>query len=179
MSGGTFDHFQYKIDDAVDKIENIINKNHTTILENWNKISKEEQFELCEYERPWSLSDHPYFIDEIATKTADKELNIRHVGAWKPADGVLFKDLSDEERERWNTIRKGVIQKYVDEHNNSFIGYDFSDKVIDKFKEMVPIIKKAKIYLDRIDWLLAGDDGEDSFLKRTVEDLEKANLNEK
>lgn len=44
---------------------------------------------------------------------------------------------------------------------------------------MVPIIKKAKIYLDRIDWLLAGDDGEDSFLKRIVEDLEKANLNEK
>jgi hypothetical protein len=31
----------------------------------------------------------------------------------------------------------------------------------------------AEIYAQRIDWLLSGDDGEDSFRERLKEDLEK------
>ena len=38
-------------------------------------------------------------------------------------------------------------------------------------KEGIEILKKAQIYAHRIDWLLSGDDGEESFLKRLEEDL--------
>jgi hypothetical protein len=31
----------------------------------------------------------------------------------------------------------------------------------------------AQIYAQRIDWLISGDDGEDSFRERLKEDLEK------
>lgn len=49
--------------------------------------------------------------------------------------------------------------------------YKYPDEVIDKFKEAVVILNKASIYAHRIDYLLSGDDGEESFLKRLQEEL--------
>lgn len=51
--------------------------------------------------------------------------------------------------------------------------YNYSKEVIDEFKRGVELIKKAQVYTQRIDYLLSGDDGEDSFLKRLKEDLSK------
>jgi len=33
------------------------------------------------------------------------------------------------------------------------------------------VLKVASVYAQRIDWLLSGDDGEESFLKRLKEEL--------
>jgi len=35
------------------------------------------------------------------------------------------------------------------------------------------LLRKAEIYAQRIDWLVSGDDGNDTFLKRLEEDLNK------
>jgi hypothetical protein len=51
--------------------------------------------------------------------------------------------------------------------------YKYPDEVIEKFKEGLEILRKAEIYAQRIDWLISGDDGEESFLKRLKEDLGK------
>lgn len=53
--------------------------------------------------------------------------------------------------------------------------YQYPDEVIKKMKEGIEILKKAQIYAHRIDWLLSGDDGEESFLKRLEEDLNGLN----
>ena len=53
--------------------------------------------------------------------------------------------------------------------------YKYPDEVIEKFKEAVVILRKAAIYAHRIDYLLSGDDGEESFLKRLQEELEQLN----
>lgn len=53
--------------------------------------------------------------------------------------------------------------------------YKYPDEVIEKFKEAVVILNKASIYAHRIDYLLSGDDGEESFLKRLQEELEQLN----
>jgi hypothetical protein len=47
--------------------------------------------------------------------------------------------------------------------------------VIAKFKDAVNILNIAEVYAQRIDWLLSGDDSEESFLKRLDEDLNKLN----
>jgi hypothetical protein len=49
--------------------------------------------------------------------------------------------------------------------------YKYPDDVIEKMKEGIEILKKAEIYAQRIDWLLSGDDEEESFLNRLEEDL--------
>ena len=47
------------------------------------------------------------------------------------------------------------------------------EEVIEKFKEAVIILRKAAIYTQRIDWLLSGDDEEETFLKRLKKDLKE------
>lgn len=49
----------------------------------------------------------------------------------------------------------------------------YSDEVMEEFKKGLLILKKAAIYTQRIDWLLSGDDGEESFLERLNEELSK------
>jgi hypothetical protein len=49
--------------------------------------------------------------------------------------------------------------------------YKYPDEVIEKFKEGMEALRVAAVYAQRIDWLISGDDGEESFLKRLKEEL--------
>ena len=51
--------------------------------------------------------------------------------------------------------------------------YQYPDEVIEKMKEAVKSLKIAQEYAQRVDWLLSGDDGEESFLSRLDENLKK------
>ncbi len=51
--------------------------------------------------------------------------------------------------------------------------YKYPDEVIEEFKKAVDIIAKAQVYMHRIDWLLSCDDGDESFIERLKEDLDK------
>ena len=62
-----------------------------------------------------------------------------------------------EERER-------VIQLNAEEPN-------YSSETVAEFRKGLDFLRKAHIYAQRIDWLLSGDDGEDSFHRRLGEDL--------
>jgi hypothetical protein len=50
--------------------------------------------------------------------------------------------------------------------------YAFPDEIMAEFKKGYEILRKAEIYAQRMDWYLAGDDGEDSFLERLKEELD-------
>ena len=50
---------------------------------------------------------------------------------------------------------------------------DYTDETFLKFEEGLELIRKASIYTQRIDWLISGDDGEESFHERLKEDLQK------
>ena len=49
--------------------------------------------------------------------------------------------------------------------------YDFSDETLAKFIEARDILKRGAFMAQRIDWLLSGDDGEESFHRRWNEEL--------
>jgi hypothetical protein len=51
--------------------------------------------------------------------------------------------------------------------------YKYPDEIIEKFKEGLIILRQAAVYAQRIDWLLSGDDGNESFLERLQNDLSK------
>jgi hypothetical protein len=51
--------------------------------------------------------------------------------------------------------------------------YQYPDEVIERMKEAVKALKIAQEYAQRVDWLLSGDDGEESFLRRLNENLKK------
>ena len=48
---------------------------------------------------------------------------------------------------------------------------DYSDNTKQRFKEAIGLLRRAYIYVHRIDWFMSGDDGEESFLKRLNDEL--------
>jgi hypothetical protein len=60
------------------------------------------------------------------------------------------------------------------EENKRFFdegGYRYPPETIEAFKQAINAIKKADIYIHRIDWLLSGDDGEENFHRKLKEEL--------
>ena len=49
--------------------------------------------------------------------------------------------------------------------------YEYPAEVIEEFKKAVEALRIAEVYAQRVDWLLSGDDGEESFLRRLKDDL--------
>lgn len=86
------------------------------------------------------------------------------------------KEMSDKElEERYHWRELDWYEKYPEDRLYS----DYSKEVIDEFIKGLEIIKKAQIYIQRIDWLLSGDDGEGNFLTKLKDDLDKIKLYEK
>jgi hypothetical protein len=52
-------------------------------------------------------------------------------------------------------------------------GREYSAEVINEFKIGLEKLKEAYVYAQRIDWLLSGDDGPETFIERLKEDLDK------
>ena len=69
-----------------------------------------------------------------------------------------------------NEIAEGV-GKLISENGEYW--YDFSDETISEFKQALQVLNQAYVYAQRIDWLVSGDDGEESFHERLAEELDK------
>lgn len=72
------------------------------------------------------------------------------------------------------------IEQIIRDNNsselNEFVspkGVHFTRETIEEFKIGLELLRKAEIYAHRIDWLVSGDDGEDTFHDRLQEDLKK------
>ena len=62
---------------------------------------------------------------------------------------------------------------WYDKYPEDRYHYRYPDEVIDEFKKAIDIMSRAQVYMHRIDWLLCGDDGEESFINRLKEELDK------
>ena len=74
-------------------------------------------------------------------------------------------ELRDESWSRDNSW----YEKYPEDLNH----YKYPDDVIAEFKKGLDMLRKAQVYAQRIDYLISGDDGEESFRERLKEDLDK------
>ena len=79
-------------------------------------------------------------------------------------------DINDYIKSRWlEDKEKEYIRKNKHTKPNPF---DYNKETIKELKKGLAILRKAYIYAQRIDWLLSGDDGEESFHKRLKEELD-------
>jgi len=79
-----------------------------------------------------------------------KQYNLDYI-----ADSVEQLIIDNEKPDEWNDA------------NN------FSKETLAEFQTGIDLIKKAAIYAQRIDWLVSGDDGEESFHSRLAEEINK------
>lgn len=52
------------------------------------------------------------------------------------------------------------------------VGRGYTEETIEEFVAAVRILREAYVYVQRVDWLLSGDDGEEEFHKRLEQDLD-------
>lgn len=69
--------------------------------------------------------------------------------------------------------------QYYKEHPEEAVHYAYPDATLRRMEEAVYILKKAAIYAKRVDWLLAGDDGEETFEERLSKELAELDANSK
>ena len=83
----------------------------------------------------------------------------------------------------YNQYRIGYIADEVEtliENNESdeddgwgsTVGRHYTPETIKEFKKALHALRTAAIYAQRIDWLVSGDDGEDSFHRRLKKELD-------
>jgi hypothetical protein len=69
--------------------------------------------------------------------------------------------------DRWEFWQR----QYYKDHPEEAFHYDYPESVLRRFEEAVYAVKRAHIYAQRVDWLLSGDDGENSFEERLKKEL--------
>ena len=62
---------------------------------------------------------------------------------------------------------------YYDHYPYNANVLELSNETIDAMKEAYRQIRIAEIYATRVDWMMSGDDSEESFRERIKEDLEE------
>lgn len=71
------------------------------------------------------------------------------------------------------------VEHLIDTNNicgpEQFQARNFSDATITQFRAAYFMLRVAEIYVDRIDYLVSGDDSEESFDKQLSKDIEKLN----
>jgi hypothetical protein len=77
--------------------------------------------------------------------------------------------ISDEIEQVIHEFERGDKSEWGD-----YPKWDFQNpQTIVEFRKAIELLKIAQIYAGRIDWLISGDDGEDSFHERLKFELEQ------
>jgi len=66
-----------------------------------------------------------------------------------------------------------MIESYIHKNKKEY-WMNYSEQTMREFQNAVIFLKTAAVYTQRIDWLLAGDDDEETFHKRLKHDLQNS-----
>jgi hypothetical protein len=180
MSGGALDYVCFRLDDPIKEIEKRIRDNGKTLQQIWDDMTEEEKKNAVEWghdwEFPWDEKNVPDSVRSIAQDEAWKKCKSVGVGL---AAKFKYKTLPTKEaRDEWNKIYNDTLKMMIDSHNNGIEHKTYSPETIEAMKKMLDTIKRSKIYLQRIELLFSGDDGESDLIECTKEDLKKAGLSD-
>jgi len=178
MNGGTLEYHKYDLEDCISEIEKRIRNNGKTLQQIWDSKSEEEKNDAKEWGRdweiPWTWKNIPSSVRVIAEDEAWKKCSSV---VYECHGGCVSRSLPTKKaREEWDMIFNDAINSMIESHNNGIEREVYSAETIATMQKMLDTIKRAKIYLNRIDYLLSGDDGESDLVERTKEDLRKENL---
>ena len=184
MSGGHFDYYQCYINDIADKLERnladieyaksigtVKKKNvygHLLNTESGRKSWPNWLLDACNrYDNREDVIKSLKFMTNF--NESDDKLYFNDSNAvYEVVDGKLY--FNDSNAVYEVVIYDGECEEWSD--GKWHLAIEDPD-VVEEFKKGLKILKMASIYAQRIDWLLSGDDGEDSFKRRLKENLDE------
>lgn len=88
--------------------------------------------------------------------------------------GHELDDEYDEQRYIEDRYLDGEEREYIRKHHHTIPNWGgYSKETLREFRKAIKLLRQAHIYVQRIDWLLSGDDSEDTFHERLKEELDK------
>ena len=166
MSGGTWDYKQYILEEITDTIEEIIRESEK------EKPIKIKKLGIASYK----ILENSIVSIGCCTNFDNIEKAIEY---YKSLGYVVLEDkVKNELRYLTMEYSRGIhnyhkidVHEYIyEEYSDGKEYYEYSKETIEEFKKAVEVIKSANTYIHHIDYLLAGDIGEESFHKRIKED---------
>lgn len=172
MSGGAFEYKQHNIEEIASEIEQVLADiaNPRPPQKTVHYVSvKKQTGQGCFLYEGWS-----YRCDSIESA---KHMLRKHT---KEENGHIY-DLydtwtdSDGNKHRCEYfITEGDYEDWADVYEDTcYYGPEYSKRTLAKFRKAIEVLREAYVYAQRIDWLLCGDDGEDTFHERLKHDLDK------
>ena len=70
-------------------------------------------------------------------------------------------------KQKWNYFER---QEFEETHQQP-MNYAFPEEVLRRMEEAIYALRRAAIYAQRTDYLISGDDGEESFMERLKKEL--------
>ena len=172
MSGGAFDYAQYRIDDIISRIE--------------------EEIARATCERPPLVTKQGVVVYELFKNGSKRYCYRYHFKSFESAvvyfskcdqyqlltgasrEGETFIHFKDVYTSDVYEVKSYTYEEYEPDEDGDIPYFpDYSEETIKEFRKGVDILKKAQVYANRIDWLMSGDDGEESFHKRLKEKLKE------
>lgn len=168
MSGGHFEYYQYHINDIADKLES--NLADIEYAKSIGTVKKKDVYGHLLDTQSGRKYWPNWFLDACNRYDNREDVinSLKFMCNFNENDGKLYFNDSnavyevviyDGEREEW---ADGKWHLNIDD-----------PEIIEEFKKGLKLLKMASIYAHRIDWLLSGDDGEDSFKRRLKENLDE------
>ena len=159
MSGGYFDRNVYAIGEIADSIERDIAR---ALRPKPEKIHKDY---WTIYEKDSFGSYHSY-------------MGYLYFSNYEEAESFLLTDKTIVKAEQRYSDQHFFVEGVIFQSTKRYMSdtYDadvleLTDETIETMKEAYRQIRIAEIYATRMDWMMSGDDGEDSFRERIKEDL--------
>ena len=170
MSGGHFDYYQYHINEIAEQLERNI-----ADIEYGKSVGKIKKQELCAHlvDVESGRKSWPFWLMVLLKELADEDKLKCEIKKWHKCfekDGKIYVEDAHGPGVFEVVISMGETEYWAD--GDSHLEVEDSE-VLEEFKKGLEILKKAAIYAQRIDWLLSGDDGEDSFKRRLKEELDE------
>lgn len=173
MSGGHFDYAQYRIDDIIGSIEREIEKatceRPPVVVKNGVSVclleGENRKCYVYHYRFKTFGEAETYFMRNANYKIYEKP---------KPIEGGMRMLVQDRFTDEIYEVKSYTYEEYEPDENGEIPYYpDYTPETIQEFKNGIVVLKRASIYAQRIDWLISGDDSENTFHKRLEQDLGK------
>ena len=180
MSGGYFDRNVYAIGEIADSIERDIaralrpkpekiHKDYWTIYEK-DSFGSYHSYMGYLYFSNYEEAESFLLTDKTIVK-AEQRYSDQHFFV----EGVIFQSTKRYMSDTYDGERIPVLYSihhcYYDRYPNDADVLELTDETIETMKEAYRQIRIAEKYATRMDWMMSGDDGEDSFRERIKEDL--------
>lgn len=180
MSGGYFDRSTYAMREIADTIERDIARalqpKPEKVYENYWTIYEKDSFgSYHSYKDYMSFASYEDAESFLLRDTTIVKAEQKYVGRQFFGDGVIFQSttryMSDTSDTEQIPVLYLIHHCYYDRYPDDADVLELSDETINVMKEAYRQIRIAEIYATRVDWMMSGDDSEESFRERIKEDL--------